>query len=105
MPYEAILSNILFVLGGNGGSRKNAFWDLLTFTWKSLALKYFFVFQESDFDPVDNCLASVLGQDVELTDEFKANYQTWLQREVYNTEIQWELLLEDVENPKSQFTI
>ena len=52
-----------------------------------------------------NCLASVLGQDVELTDEFKANYQTWLQREVYNTEIQWELLLEDVENPKSQFTI
>ena len=71
-----------------------------------MALKYFFVFfQESDFDPVDNCLASVLGQDVELTDEFKANYQTWLQREVYNTEIQWELLLEDVENPKSQFTI
>jgi hypothetical protein len=61
--------------------------------------------EESDFDPVDNCLASVLGQDVELTDEFKANYQTWLQREVYNTEIQWELLLEDVENPKSQFTI
>ena len=64
-----------------------------------------YFFQESDFDPVDNCLASVLGQDVELTDEFKANYQTWLQREVYNTEIQWELLLEDVENPKSQFTI
>ena len=56
--------------------------------------------QESDFDPVDNCLASVLGQDVELTDEFKANYQTWLQREVYNTEIQWELLLEDVEIPQ-----
>ena len=66
---------------------------------------FFLFFQESDFDPVDNCLASVLGQDVELTDEFKANYQTWLQREVYNTEIQWELLLEDVENPKSQFTI
>ena len=61
--------------------------------------------QESDFDPVDNCLASVLGQEVELTDEFKANYQTWLQREVYNTEIQWELLLEDVENSKSQFII
>jgi len=61
--------------------------------------------EESDFDPVDNCLASVLGQEVELTDEFKANYQTWLQREVYNTEIQWELLLEDVENSKSQFII
>ena len=75
---------------------------LKNFSFKILA----FVFlQESDFDPVDNCLASVLGQDVELTDECKANYQTWLQREVYNTEIQWELLLEDVENPKSQFTI
>ena len=80
---------------------------LLRFTdlyLKKIGSKIFF-FQESDFDPVDNCLASVLGQDVELTDEFKANYQTWLQREVYNTEIQWELLLEDVENPKSQFTI
>jgi len=43
--------------------------------------------------------------DRELTDEFKANYQTWLQREVYNTEIQWELLLEDVENPKSKLII
>ena len=31
--------------------------------------------------------------------------QTWLQREVYNTEIQWELLLEDVENPKSKLII
>ena len=56
------------------------------------------IFQESDFEPVDNCLTSVLGQEIELTDEFKANYGAWLQREVYNTEIQWELLLEDVEN-------
>ena len=36
---------------------------------------------------------SILGQTVELTDEFKANYEKWLQREVYNTEIKWELLL------------
>jgi len=46
-----------------------------------------------DFDPVDNCLSSLLGQNVELTDEFKVNYEKWLQREVYNTEIKWELLL------------
>ena len=42
---------------------------------------------------MDNCLNSILGQTVELTDEFKANYEKWLQREVYNTEIKWELLL------------
>merc|ERR1711994_860748 len=46
-----------------------------------------------DFEPVDNCLNSIIGQTVELTDEFKANYEKWLQREVYNTEIKWELLL------------
>ena len=34
-----------------------------------------------------------MGQSVELTDEFKANYEKWLQREVYHTEIKWELLL------------
>ena len=42
---------------------------------------------------MDNCLSSLLGQSVELTDEFKANYEKWLQREVYHTEIKWELLL------------
>jgi len=61
--------------------------------------------EESDFEPVDNCLSSVLGQEIELTDEFKANYSTWLEREVYNTEIQWELLLENVEQNQSQLII
>jgi len=37
--------------------------------------------EESDFEPVDNCLASVLSQEIELTDEFKANYGLWLHRE------------------------
>jgi len=46
-----------------------------------------------DFEPVDNCLSSVLGQTVELTDEFKANYEKWLEREVYGANIRWELLL------------
>jgi len=48
---------------------------------------------EGDFEPVDNCVNSVLGQDVELTEEFKANYEKWLQREVYNTQIDWDQLL------------
>ncbi|XP_059091844.1 striatin-interacting protein 1-like [Tigriopus californicus] len=47
-----------------------------------------------DYEPVDNCLSSVLGQDVELTDEFKQNYEKWLEREVLNMEIQWEMLLD-----------
>jgi len=48
---------------------------------------------EGEFEPVDNCVNSVLGQEVELTDEFKANYEKWLQREVYNTQIDWDQLL------------
>ncbi len=44
---------------------------------------------------MDNCLSSVLGQEVELTDEFKRNYERWLHKEVYGMEIQWELLLDD----------
>ncbi len=61
------------------------------------------IFQEDDFEPVDNCITSVLGQDVELTDEFKANYTIWLEKEVYNTEIQWELLLENPEEGLPKF--
>ena len=30
---------------------------------------------------------------MELTDEFKANYEKWLEREVFGTNIQWEQLL------------
>merc|ERR1712241_427944 len=54
------------------------------------------IIEPDDFEPVDNCITSVLGQEVELTDEFKANYEKWLDREVLNTSIQWEQLLDDV---------
>ena len=37
--------------------------------------------------------AFLILQEVELTDEFKANYEKWLDIEVYNTEIEWEHLL------------
>ncbi|XP_023326584.1 striatin-interacting protein 1-like [Eurytemora carolleeae] len=48
---------------------------------------------DGDFTPVDNCVNSVLGQEVDLTDEFKANYERWLHKEVYNSEIDWDELL------------
>ena len=50
---------------------------------------------EGEFLPVDNCINSVLGQEVELSEEFKANYERWLQREVYGTQIDWDQLLEE----------
>ena len=48
---------------------------------------------DGEFDPVDNCINSVLGQEIELSDEFKQNYEKWLHREVYNTNIDWDQLL------------
>lgn len=47
----------------------------------------------SEFEPVDNCVLSVLGQSVELTDEFKSHYDVWLHREVFTTTVNWEQLL------------
>ena len=50
--------------------------------------------QNSDFAPVDNCLQSVLGQRVELPEDFHFNYEMWLEREVFSQPIQWEELLQ-----------
>ena len=33
-------------------------------------------------------------QEVDLTDEFKANYERWLDKEVYGTQIEWDHLLQ-----------
>jgi len=49
--------------------------------------------EEAEFVPVDNCINSVLGQELELTEEFKANYEKWLDKEVFQTEIDWDQLL------------
>ncbi|KFV79977.1 Striatin-interacting protein 1, partial [Struthio camelus australis] len=46
-----------------------------------------------DFLPVDNCLQSVLGQRVELPEDFQVNYDLWLEREVFSRPISWEELL------------
>uniref|UniRef100_A0A8C3L770 Striatin interacting protein 1 n=1 Tax=Chrysolophus pictus TaxID=9089 RepID=A0A8C3L770_CHRPC len=47
-----------------------------------------------DFLPVDNCLQSVLGQRVELPEDFQVNYDLWLEREVFSRPISWEELLQ-----------
>ncbi|KAL4640734.1 hypothetical protein GN956_G11605 [Arapaima gigas] len=47
-----------------------------------------------EFAPVDNCLQSVLGQRVELPEDFHYSYEMWLEREVFSQPIQWEELLQ-----------
>ncbi|KAG8451132.1 hypothetical protein GDO86_003408 [Hymenochirus boettgeri] len=47
-----------------------------------------------DFVPVDNCLQSVLGQRVELPEDFQMNYDLWLEREVFSKPISWDELLQ-----------
>ncbi|KAK1800106.1 hypothetical protein P4O66_006612 [Electrophorus voltai] len=47
-----------------------------------------------EFLPVDNCLQSVLGQRVELPEDFQMNYDLWLEREVFSKPICWEDLLQ-----------
>uniref|UniRef100_A0A7M4E3F8 Striatin interacting protein 2 n=1 Tax=Crocodylus porosus TaxID=8502 RepID=A0A7M4E3F8_CROPO len=49
--------------------------------------------QDSEFVPVDNCLQSVLGQRLELPEDFHYSYELWLEREVFSQPIRWEELL------------
>ncbi|XP_042728282.1 striatin-interacting protein 2 isoform X1 [Lagopus leucura] len=49
--------------------------------------------QDSEFAPVDNCLQSVLGQWLELPEDFHYSYELWLEREVFSQPIRWEELL------------
>ena len=48
---------------------------------------------DPEFQPVDNCLQSVLGQKVELSEEFKENYERWLEMEVFSNQIDWDQVL------------
>ena len=67
--------------------------EALKYFGRNLTKFWYHLQEPDDFEPVDNCITSVLGQEVELTDEFKANYEKWLEREVFGTNIQWEQLL------------
>ncbi|XP_028305031.1 striatin-interacting protein 1 homolog isoform X5 [Gouania willdenowi] len=51
--------------------------------------------KNSDYMPVDNCLQSVLGQRVDLPEDFHYSYEMWLEREVFSQPIQWEGLLQN----------
>ncbi|XP_055999344.1 striatin-interacting protein 1 homolog isoform X3 [Ostrea edulis] len=48
---------------------------------------------DPDFKPVDNCTLSVLGEDIDLTEEFKQNYERWLEMEVYSNYIDWDQVI------------
>ncbi len=48
---------------------------------------------DPEFLPVDNCTLSVLGQKIELSEDFKQNYEKWLDMEVFSTQIDWDQVL------------
>ena len=48
---------------------------------------------DQDFDPVDNCILSVLGEPVDLGSDFTENCEKWLDQEVFSNQIDWELVL------------
>lgn len=52
--------------------------------------RYNFYSADLDFKFVDICLYSVLGEDIDLTEEFKQNYERWLEMEVYLNYIDWD---------------
>lgn len=45
-------------------------------------------------EPVDTSVASVLGMNVDLSNEFKQHYELWLQQEVFQRSINWDELLD-----------
>ncbi|XP_022098844.1 striatin-interacting protein 1-like isoform X2 [Acanthaster planci] len=51
--------------------------------------------KDPEYQPVDNNPQSVLSQQMELSEEFKRFYEAWLDREVFTTQINWDLLLKD----------
>ena len=47
---------------------------------------------DDEYRPVDNDVLSVLGENIELSSEFKQNYERWLDREVFSVSIDWDQL-------------
>ncbi|XP_054722125.1 striatin-interacting protein 1 homolog [Uloborus diversus] len=48
---------------------------------------------DPDYQSVDNNVLSVLGREIELTDDFKYHYESWLKREVFQLSTDWDQLL------------
>ncbi|CAH0390656.1 unnamed protein product [Bemisia tabaci] len=47
-----------------------------------------------DFEPVDTNLLSVLSTPFELSEDFRQHYQVWLRQEVFQRNINWDVLLQ-----------
>lgn len=50
---------------------------------------------DADYEPVDNCLSSVLGVSYDLSESFTSNYELWLEQEVFSNSVDWDKLLEN----------
>ncbi|XP_045475787.1 striatin-interacting protein 1 [Harmonia axyridis] len=51
--------------------------------------------KDVDYEPVDNCLSSVLGVPYDLSESFTSNYELWLEQEVFSNSVDWDKLLEN----------
>lgn len=58
--------------------------------------RYTHVGKDLDYEPVDTDVNSALGFETELSEEFKRNYELWLQQEVFNSNIEWDKILENI---------
>lgn len=86
-PSTPIANNVFF--DGNGSFSNSANSHMPPGVNQALS-----AISEADlFQPVDNNLLSVLSRQVELTSEFKRNYELWLEREVFSYKINWDELL------------
>lgn len=56
--------------------------------------RYSNALRDEEMEPIDSCVTSVLGTNVELTEEFKQHYELWLQQEVFQRSINWDELLD-----------
>ncbi|XP_053974419.1 striatin-interacting protein 1 isoform X1 [Hylaeus volcanicus] len=50
--------------------------------------------KDKEMEPVDTSVISVLGVNIELSEEFKQHYELWLQQEVFQRSINWDELLD-----------
>lgn len=60
---------------------------------------FIYLTQQELFRSVDNNYLSVLSQRFHLTNEFKNNYEAWLEREVFQFNIDWDQLLIQTSTP------
>lgn len=65
----------------------------MTASTLSDAASYLLPFQDPEFHEYDKNINSVLGSKFELTEQFKINYEKWLEREVFKASIDWDQLL------------